>query len=282
MMLSGIGAVNQSNYRTNYAGYKVSGDSKTDTFSDKLSSAAERTVDNAFYKIAKGENNTVEVYDKTTGISYKFDEAYLSVQTDTKTGTQFLISDIPYTTLNVEAMKLTPELKISMEQYLNGKEVTKKPLDSKFTLYRDSATGIESLHWRSGDGFASCMMISTKEQMKKYEELTDTYLTKYPNLVSSREHAKIRAEWEIKGYARRTPGGIISISSNAITYDDNNDYGKNPPDYSHCWAYYFDEKMHQKDYKDFVHALREYMWSAHLEDLENMNDFLKGFSEYQN
>jgi hypothetical protein len=142
--------------------------SKVATTDAVTETSAERIdVDNSFYTIQKGEDNTIEIYDKATGVSYTFDERYLSIQTDAVTGEQFLISDIPYTTMNVSAMKLTPELKMAMEEYRNGDAITEKSLDDKFTLTTDATTGIQALHWRSGDGEASVMMMSTAEQKRK-------------------------------------------------------------------------------------------------------------------
>lgn len=239
------------------------------------------TVDNEFYQITKGDNNTVKIYDKTTGYSYTLLEDYLSIQTDEKTGKRFLISDIPYTTMNVEAMELNDRLKQSILEYRNGTAITEKTLDKKFSVYTDALTGIPSLHWRSGDGMAACMMISTAAQKEKFEELADIYLKSYPNLVSDGRAAEIRASWEIKGYARRTSGGILSISGNAVTYDDNEDYRADSVNFSHCWSYRFHEKINEAGYEDFIKELREYIHAADENDLKDEKVFRSGFAKYQ-
>jgi hypothetical protein len=241
--------------------------------------SAERIdVDNSFYTIKKGADSTIEIYDKATGISYTFEERYLSIQTDAGTGEQFLISDIPNTTMNVSAMKLTPQLKTALEEYRNGDTITEKALDSKFTLTTDATTGIQALHWKSGDGEASVMLMSTAEQKKKFDLLANIYLTQYPNLVSNQQGAEIRAEQEVSGNARRTPGGILTISGNAVVYDDNNDYGKNPPDFSHCWIYFFDTDMSDSDYMDFISDLRQTMLSADAETLASEKNFMEALT----
>jgi hypothetical protein len=177
--------------------------------------------------------------------------------------------------MNVSAMKLTPELKMAMEEYRNGDAITEKALDSKFTLTTDATTGIQALHWKSGDGEASVMMMSTAEQKRKFDRLVNIYLTQYPNLVSGQQEAEIRAAEEAKGNARRTPGGIFTISGNAVVYEDNNDYGMNPPDFSHCWTYFFDMDMSDREYMDFISDLRETMLSADTKTLESEKDFME-------
>jgi hypothetical protein len=119
------------------------------------------------------------------------------------------------------------------------------------------------------------MMMSTAEQKKNFERLANIYLTQYPNLVSDQQGAQIRAEQEIKGNARRTPNGIITISSNAVVYDDNNDYGMNPPDFSHCWTYFFSTDISDSEYMDFINDLREAMLSADTETLESEKAFME-------
>ena len=44
-----------------------------------------------------------------------------------------------------------------------------------------------------------------------YEELAEMYFDKYPNLIESREEGFIWADLEIRGMAKRTDQGIISI-----------------------------------------------------------------------
>jgi hypothetical protein len=250
----------------------------SDTAATAETSAERIDVDNQFYTIKKGADNTLEIYDKATGVSYTFEERYLSIQTDAKTGGQFLISDIPNTTMNVSAMKLTPQLKTALEEYRNGDAVTEKSLDSKFTLTTDATTGIQALHWKSGDGEASVMLMSTAEQKKKFDQLANIYLTQYPNLVSGQQGAELRAAQEVSGNARRTPGGILTITGNAVVYDDNNDYGKNPPDFSHCWSYFFDMDMPDSDYMDFIDDLRETMLSSDAETLASQKDFMEALA----
>jgi hypothetical protein len=262
-------------------------DSQEDSIKKAVTDAAAETsaeridVDNSYYTIKKGKDNTINIYDKATGVSYTFDERYLSIQTDAGTGDQFLISDIPYTTMNVSAMKLTPKLKMAIDEYRNGDAITEKALDSKFTLTTDATTGIQALHWRSGDTEASVMMMSTAKQKEKFDQLANIYLTQYPNLVSDQQGAQIRAAEEVKGNARRTPGGIITITGNAVVYDDNNDYGMNPPDFSHCWTYFFNTDMSDSDYMDFISDLRETMLSADTETLESEKDFMEMLARHQ-
>jgi hypothetical protein len=238
-------------------------------------------VDNDSYTIQKGADDTIKIYDKITGYTYTFLEKYLSIQTDTETGMQFLISDIPYTTMNVEAMYLTPELKAAISQYRNGEAIKEQELDEKFTLTKDSTTGILALHWRSGDIEASVMLMSTAEQKKKLEELAATYLKQYPNLVANQWEAELYASLEAKGNARRTANGILKIGGNGVTYDDNGDYGNNTSDFSHCWTYFLNTKLSDENYMTLMKELRGAMLSATEETLEQKSSFMEALSKQQ-
>ena len=47
------------------------------------------------------------------------------------------------------------------------------------------------------------------------------YFDKYPNLIESREEGFIWADLEIRGMAKRTDQGIISIGADGMSYSDN-------------------------------------------------------------
>ena len=54
-----------------------------------------------------------------------------------------------------------------------------------------------------------------------------TYFDKYPNLIESREEGFILADLEIRGMAKRTDQGIISIGADGMSYSDNENYKNN-------------------------------------------------------
>jgi hypothetical protein len=227
------------------------------------------SVNNGFFAITRGADYTMQIYDKMTGYSYTFLEDYLSVQRDETTKEVFLISDMPYTPMNVEVMRFVPELKKSVEQYRGGEPIEVKPLDSKFTLTMDLLTGIGSLHWRAGQVQASVMLLSNVEQKNKLEELSRIYLAHYPNIVSDKSGAKMRAVQEAMGNARRTANGIVTITGNALNYDDDRDYGMKPPSYAHCWTYFFDMEKIDASYMEYISSLRKFMLSMTTESLED-------------
>jgi hypothetical protein len=55
----------------------------------------------------------------------------------------------------------------------------------------------------------------------------------------------------------------------------------NPPDFSHCWTYFFDTDMSDSDYMDFISDLRETMLSADTETLESEKDFMEVLARRQ-
>ena len=79
-------------------------------------------------------------------------------------------------------------------------------------------------------------------KMKRYEELAEMYFDKYPNLIESREEGFIWADLEIRGMAKRTDQGIISIGADGMSYSDNENYKNN-------WSVRFSGSMYEKLYE---------------------------------
>ncbi len=71
------------------------------------------------------------------------------------------------------------------------------------------------------------VLLQSQADIEKYEALAETYFNKYPNLVHDKNAAYIWADLEIKGLARHTKDGIVSLGFNGMSYNDNSNYWNN-------------------------------------------------------
>ena len=96
-----------------------------------------------------------------------------------------------------------------------------------FTLNTHSGTGIQYLVKDGEEGRGGKVLLQNEADRKRYEELAEMYFDKYPNLIESREEGFIWADLEIRGMAKRTDQGIISIGADGMSYSDNENYKNN-------------------------------------------------------
>lgn len=184
---------------------------------------AEYSTEN--YRIVPdNEAGCFDIYNKQGERLGAFDYSDIKVKQDAATGTQLLISE--HGTMSYDALVLDGELKTALADVM-GKENLEVESLQGFQITRHSGTGISVLVKDTEIGRGGKVLLQTEADRQKYEALAEEYLNKYPNLVSDKNAAYIRADLEIRGLMERTKDGIISLGWNGVSYSDNADYKKN-------------------------------------------------------
>ena len=190
--------------------------------------------------IRQNTNPVIVVKGKVTvdgQVFVKGDEA--ATGQDETTGKQFLISE--HGTMSYDALVLDDELKDALQNVMDKDSLDVETLQG-FTLNTHSGTGIQYLVIDGEKGRGGKVLLQNEADRKRYEELAEMYFDKYPNLIESREEGFIWADLEIRGMAKRTDQGIISIGADGMSYSDNENYKNN-------WSVRFSGSMYEKLYE---------------------------------
>ena len=190
--------------------------------------------------IRQNTNPVIVVKGKVTvdgQVFVKGDEA--ATGQDETTGKQFLISE--HGTMSYDALVLDDELKDALQNVMDKDSLDVETLQG-FTLNTHSGTGIQYLVKDGEEGRGGKVLLQNEADRKRYEELAEMYFDKYPNLIESREEGFIWADLEIRGMAKRTDQGIISIGADGMSYSDNENYKNN-------WSVRFSGSMYEKLYE---------------------------------
>lgn len=137
-----------------------------------------------------------------------------------------------------DALVLDRELKEDLSHVMGVDSLETEPLQG-YSLKTHAGTGIQYLIKDGEEGRGGKVLLQSEADHKKYEALAETYLSKYPNLIGSREEAYIWASFEIRGMAARTEHGILSIHNDSMSYNDNSDFKNN-------WSIRFMDDVYQK------------------------------------
>ena len=129
-------------------------------------------------------------------------------------------------TMSYDALVLDDELKDALQNVMDKDSLDVETLQG-FTLNTHSGTGIQYLVKDGEEGRGGKVLLQNEADRKRYEELAEMYFDKYPNLIESREEGFIWADLEIRGMAKRTDQGIISIGADGMSYSDNENYKNN-------------------------------------------------------
>ena len=192
------------------------------------------------HMIRQNTNPVIVVKGKVTvdgQVFVKGDEA--ATGQDETTGKQFLISE--HGTMSYDALVLDDELKDALQNVMDKDSLDVETLQG-FTLNTHSGTGIQYLVKDGEEGRGGKVLLQNEADRKRYEELAEMYFDKYPNLIESREEGFIWADLEIRGMAKRTDQGIISIGADGMSYSDNENYKNN-------WSVRFSGSMYEKLYE---------------------------------
>lgn len=177
------------------------------------------------------------------------------IKQDAATGMEFLISD--HGTMWYDALLLNQELKSALRSVMGKDSLETEELQG-FTIKRHTKTGIQYLVRAGEEGRGGKVLLQSEADERQYEALAETYYTKYPNLIKSKQEAYIWASLEIRGLAEHTESGILSIHYDGISYSDNDDYKKNwsvmflDEAYDIIWEYLEKHRLGTKEMQEFA------------------------------
>ena len=167
--------------------------------------------------VPDNEAECFDIYNKDGERLGAFSYSDIKIRQDETTGKQFLISE--HGTMSYDALVLDDELKDALQNVMDKDSLDVETLQG-FTLNTHSGTGIQYLVKDGEEGRGGKVLLQNEADRKRYEELAEMYFDKYPNLIESREEGFIWADLEIRGMAKRTDQGIISIGADGMSYSD--------------------------------------------------------------
>lgn len=151
-------------------------------------------------------------------------------------GKELLISEKG--TMWYDALVLDQELKEDLRHAMGVDSLETEPLQG-YSLKTHAGTGIQYLIRDGEEGRGGKVLLQSEADHEKYEALAETYLSKYPNLIESKDEAYIWASFEIRGMAARAEHGILSIHNDSMSYNDNSNFKNN-------WSIRFMDDVYQK------------------------------------
>lgn len=191
--------------------------------------------------VPDNEAECFDIYNKDGDRLGVFSYSDVKIRQDASTGKQFLISE--HGTMSYDALVLDGELKEALQNVMNKESLDVEEMQG-FTLKIHTGTGIRYLVKNGEEGRGGKVLLQTEDDRKRYEELAEMYFSKYSNLIESREEGYIWADLEIKGMAKRTDQGIISMRADGMSYSDNKNYKNN-------WNILFSGSMYEMLYEWF-------------------------------
>ena len=213
--------------------------------------------------VPDNEAGCFDIYNKDGERLGAFSYSDIKIRQDEITGKQFLISE--HGTMNYDALVLDDELKDALQNVMDKDALDVETLQGS-TLNIHSGTGIQYLVKDGEEGRGGKVLLQNEADRKKYEELAEMYSDKYPNLIESREEGFIWADLEIRGMAKRTDQGIISIGADGMSYSDNENYKNN-------WSVRFSGAMYEKLYEWFQNN------KDSMEEIHKFSTWQKVFDE---
>ncbi len=216
--------------------------------------------------VPDNEFGVFTIYDKQGERYGAFEYADIKIKQDAGSGKQFLISE--HGTMSYDAMVFDDELKESLQNIMGVEQLETEPLKG-FQLKQHAGTGIQYLLRDGEEGRGGKVLLQNEEDQRKYEELAQTYLNKYPNLIKDKTSAYIRADLEIRGLTERTNQGILSIGFTGISYSDNSGD-------TDGWSISFKAGHYQKIH-DWINKNRDF--NEEMEKIATWIDILKEMSE---
>lgn len=191
--------------------------------------------------VPNNEAGCFNIYNKDGERLGAFSYSDIKIRQDSITGKQLLISE--HGTMSYDALILDGELKEALQNVMNKESLEVEALQG-FTLKTHYDTGIQYLIKNGEEGRGGKILLQNEADRKRYEELAEIYFNKYPNLIESREEGYIWADLEIKGMAKRTDQGIISLNADGMSYSDNENHKNN-------WNVLFSGSMYEMLYEWF-------------------------------
>lgn len=168
--------------------------------------------------VPDNESGCFDIYNKQGEKLGVFNYSDIKIRQDSATGKQLLISE--HGTMSYDVLVMDNELKEALQNVMGVRTLETETLQG-YTLKTHSGTGIQYIVKDGEEGRGGKTLLQSETDRKRFEELAETYFNKYPNLIESKEEAYIRADLEIRGLARHTDNGIISMGYDGMSYNDN-------------------------------------------------------------
>lgn len=218
--------------------------------------------DNSLYSIQDGGDGTFLITDKATGYTYRFAEEGCRLQTDKAAGRTFLIPCDNFA-MSGSIMAADDTLKTMLAQYFGTDKLEEGELTG-YTFRRNAATGIEIMIPDGMEGKMAHILFQSRADVEAWQQLVQTYKTKYPNLVQSDEMAAFYASIEIEGLCHRTETGILYTNAQGVSYADENDPEKS-------WSLLFEEQS-EGNYRVIMEMMEEIIRSG--KDIRERQEWL--------
>lgn len=219
---------------------------------ESLNISRETASDN-YRVVPRTQEPYIDIYDKDGNKLGAFHTDDIKIKADSVSGKEFLIST--HGTLAYDALVMTDELKEDLCASLGVDELQKETLQG-FRVKTHPETGIQYILRDGDEGRGGKVLIQSEGDRQKFNALADKYLTKYSSLVNDSRAAAIYAELEIRGLAKGTENGIVTMGWDGAAYTDNNDAAFN-------WAVKYNEAVFRR--------IDEWL-SGHREFMEKLNE----------
>lgn len=211
--------------------------------------------ESANYKIEPdNENECFTIYNGQGELLGIFFYSDIKCRRDSS-GKELLISENG--TMWYDALVLDQELKEDLRHVMGTDSLATEPLQG-YSLKTHAGTGIQYLIRDGEEGRSGKVLLQSEADHEKYEALAETYLSKYPNLIESKDEAYIWASFEIRGMAARTEHGILSIHNDSMSYNDDSDFKNN-------WCIRFMDDVYQKIFEWLQQS------GSHHEDMQKFS-----------
>lgn len=224
-------------------------------------------VENERYIVKQSEDidDYWEVYDKELDAHITFNPNATNIQHNDNSGKNYLIAEEPgYGYCFAEEMP--DKLMDTLKEFMNVDELKINPLENKYIIKTDLTTGIDSFTLSGQEGCVSRIMISSKEQLNKLQELANVYANNYPNLVTSNDMALYYATSEVLGTSTRTSNGIMITCQTGMMYMDEINSDRD-------WGVTFEQS------EDTYKKVRQAIQMAMIDDIERYDLWKEWFDD---
>lgn len=208
-----------------------------------------------------------EIYDKMLNQSFVFNPDTTTVQTDSNTDKNYIVSKDIFGGL-MDVMSADSELMGALKQFLDVDSIPTISLNENYIIDVNEFTGIESLKVKGNEGGGSWVLMSNERQKEKLQDLANIYKEKYPNLIKSDSIAMAFAKEEVAGMVVRTENGIMAISCNGLHYMAN-------AEPSESWAVMYPIN-NTNMYTEIINAMAEgYITGSDIEDVSSWEKYFE-------
>ena len=174
--------------------------------------------------VPDNESGCFDIYNRQGEKLGVFSYSDIKIRQDSATGKSLLISE--HGTMSYDVLVMDGELKEALQNVMGVCTLETETLQG-YTLKTHSGTGIQYIVKDGEEGRGGKTLLQSEADRKQFEKLAETYFNKYPNLIESKEEAYIWADLEIRGLARHTNNGIISMGYDGLSYNDDLNYKNN-------------------------------------------------------